>query len=136
MNDSRTGLEGKTKCELVELVMAEVSAWPGTEPLAPERREYIREALSRLGSCRLWLGETHWHALCGIWLARSARPDRWLRSFWLAASNQWRIFLYYLCFEANRLPALDRPPQHRRRPSNYEPPEPGHLPFGFLKPWM
>ncbi|HEX7046084.1 MAG TPA: hypothetical protein VF275_00740 [Gammaproteobacteria bacterium] len=106
MKDSRKGLEGKTKCELVETLLTEVSRWPGHEPLAAERQARAKAVLTLLGEHRLWLAETHWHALCEIWFHRSSRPDMWLRDFWLDTLFQWIRFLYEEEFAADELPEL------------------------------
>jgi hypothetical protein len=83
MNDSRKGLEAKPKRELVALLVAEVREWPGDVPMEPERRARAQALIEVLGYCPLWLAETHWRSLCSLWLSRSARPDHWLRDFWL-----------------------------------------------------
>lgn len=113
----------------------EVNAWPGEAPLPKERRERMRVVLTLLGRCRLWLGEVHWRGLCEIWLTRSAQPDLWLRQVWLETLRHWLCFLDEVGFEADSAPDL-APPFSELRPTIYKPTEPGHLPFGFVKPWM
>lgn len=134
MNDSRTGFEAKTKRELVELLLAEVTAWHGGVPLAKARREQVRAALLLLGLCPLWLGERHWHGLCEIWTKRAARPDLWLRQFWLETLRQWLCFLDDIGLAADALPAAPSYP-HPPPPLELHT-EPDPLPFGFVRPMI
>lgn len=132
MRDSRKGLTDKTKRELVELLLVEVEQWAGDAPLPEKQREQAKALLAALNDCQLWLAETHWLALCQLWLLRSSRPDSWLRDFWLGTVQQWQRFLAEDGFEADSGPTPKFSPYRARKP--YTPPEPGHLPFGFIKP--
>lgn len=134
MNDSRKGLEAKTKRELVALLAAEVREWPGDAPIAPERRASAQALTEMLGHCPLWLAETHWRSLCCLWLARSDRPDHWLRDFLLNTLEQWERYLDDGGYVPNALPYPHSSHLQIHRPRPYLPPEPGHLPFGFVKP--
>lgn len=131
MRDSRKGLEAKPKRELVGLLAAEVREWPGDAPMAPERRARAEALTEMPGHCPLWLAETHWRSLCSLWLSRSARPDHWLREFWLNNLEQWARYLDDDGYEPNALPQSS----HRERIplTTPLPTEPGHLPFGFVK---
>lgn len=135
MRDSRKGLEAKTKREFVALLAAEVRGWPGNAPMAPEQRARAQSLTEMLGHCPLWLAESHWRSLCSLWLSRSARPDHWLREFWLNTLEQWSRYLDDGGYEPDALPRMPLPhPQTARADSPYSMPEPGHLPFGFVKP--
>jgi hypothetical protein len=135
MNDSRKGLEAKTKRELVALLAAEVREWPGDAPMALEQRASAEALTEMLGHCPLWLAETHWRSVCCLWLSRSARPDHWLRDFWLNTLEQWERYLDDGGFERNALPHPQLlHPQIINKPSPYPAPEPGYLPFGFVRP--
>lgn len=132
MRDSRKGLEAKPKRELVALLAAEVREWPGDAPMAPEQRTRAQALTEMLGHCPLWLAEIHWRSLCSLWLSRSARPDRWLREFWLNALEQWARYLDDDGYEPDALPHLPHIQSLPLIPSL--PTEPGHLPFGFVRP--
>lgn len=134
MRDSRKGLEAIPKRELVALLAAEVREWSGDAPMAPERRARAEALTEMLGHCPLWLVETHWRSLCSLWLSRSARPDHWLRDFWLNNLEQWARYLDNDGYEANALPHLPR--QQHIALTTPPPSAPGHLPFGFVKPFM
>lgn len=133
MGDSRKGLEAKPKRKLVALLAVEVREWPGDAPMAPEQRARAQALTEMLGHCPLWLAETHWRSLCSLWLSRSARPDDWLREFWLNTLEQWARYLDDDGYEPNALPQL---PHHQFFPliPSIPTPEPGHLPFGFVRP--
>jgi len=135
MRGSRKGLEAKTKRELVALLTAEVREWRGDAPMEPERRARAKALTEILGHCPLWLAETHWLSLSSLWLSRSERPDDWLREFWLNNLEQWARYLDDDGYEANALPHSQLLHlQYIHRPRPYVPPEPGHLPFGFVRP--
>lgn len=132
MRDSGKGLGDITKRELVDMLLAEVARWTGEGPLEGPGRERARALLSTLGDCQLWLAEAHWRSLCGLWLARSDRPDPWLRDFWLGTLQQWQRYLAEGGYDPDARPLPPAAPFRRKPP--YSPPEPGHLPFGFGKP--
>ncbi len=133
MRDSRKGLTGMTKRELVGALVMEVEQWAGDAPLAEKRREQAAALLTALSDCPLWLAESHWHALCSLWLSRSARPDSWLREFWLETLQQWQRFLVEDGFEPDSRPEAQI--SVRRIDAFDTSRAPSHLPFGFIKPW-
>lgn len=106
MATKKNRLDGHTKRELVELLLMEVEQWRGDAPLDEQTRERADALLARLYTCRLWIGENHWHSLCRLWLGRSARPDPWLRNTWRETLLHWNRFLIEVGYEANSRPIL------------------------------
>ena len=113
------------------------------------RRERIRALDAALGACFLSIMEQYWRSLCGCWSQRASgrKPDAWLKDHWLLTLNAWGDFVARSGIGADSRPdprAASAAPGSELSPfgemlraRKAQPRhEPGHLPFGFVRPWL
>ena len=136
MIDSRTGLDSKTKSELLKCLLREVREWQGLEPLGREREARMRDVSEALYRCSLFIGERYLLQLSDTWLSRaSRRPDDWLRELWLSTLLLWQRYVDVSGDAPDSLPGPPTPSGPALQPIDVNPDKRfGHLPFGFVKP--
>jgi hypothetical protein len=124
------------KTELLAALHGKVASWPGHAALTAAECRDIHALHAALGDCFLSVMEQHFRSLSDIWSQRTSRcaPDPWLKDQWLATVSQWREFVAQSGIGKDSRPegnatARTAPPFIVERVA----PEPGHLPFGFVK---